>query len=153
MCASVQKDSRRLGHDELVLAARLRYIDGLSWDRVAQRMECHRNSLLHARKHRPDEWGKAKSEVLDEMKAEGSETAWGCLLRMARANDVTAAKEVLDRIEGKVNTPISATVEGGLDVNVIGRLQPETREAILHDLNGHDPAAASEADVADEAGG
>lgn len=96
-----QTERRALLAEDLKEAARLRFMEGLSWDRIAKRLKCDR-STLHRWRNRGGAWQKAVEEVVAEMRYQGEPTAWGALLRSAQHNDIAAAKEILNRIVGAV---------------------------------------------------
>jgi transposase len=86
---------------ELELIAWLRFAEGMSWERIAQRVGKDRRTLYNWRE-RGEAWDAARNKVIEEMKHQGEPTAWGCLLRQAAHNDVAAAKEILNRTAGAV---------------------------------------------------
>jgi len=86
-------------------AAYERYANGLSWERAAQSVGICRQTLDRWRKRQ--QWTDAKAIVLEQMKHEGPDTAWGCLLRQAQRGDVGAAKEILNRLEGAVSQRVT----------------------------------------------
>ena len=82
-------------------AARLRFAEGLTWERIEQRLKCTRRALFNWRM-KGEPWEAAVAEVVEEMKAQAAPTAWGALVRGAARGDVAAAKELLNRIDGAV---------------------------------------------------
>jgi len=104
------KRGRQLGPEDLAEAAVLRWRLGLSWEEVAERLGTTRKTLF---KHRQKpQWREVAKACLEDMRAEGVETAYGCLMRAAQANDVQAAKELLDRLLGKVTQGHDVSVNG-----------------------------------------
>ena len=126
MDETVQDSNVTLDHAKLLIAARARYREALSWEDVAKRVSCSRNGLLNVRKTRPDDWKKAVDEVVDEMVSEGLPTAWGCFLRAAHQNDVAAAKEIMLRILGAVKQ--SLDINAQLDPGHLDLLNPDELE-------------------------
>ena len=119
-----EKDrGRELNSEDLKEAARLRFMVGMKWERIADRLNCDPATLWRWR-NRGDAWDKAKAEVLEEMKHQADTTAWGALIRAAQNGDVSAAKELLNRTEGAVTQKQELTGAGG------GPMQIATPESL-----------------------
>lgn len=85
--------SERLSKDKLRQAARLRFIEGASWDEVAKEVGCRRKTLYNWRQKKT--WKKVTQEVVSQLKQEAPATAFSCLTREAQSGTVSAAKAIL----------------------------------------------------------
>lgn len=90
----------RVTKEQLALAAYHRFAAGCTWEQAAAKAGMDAKTLRKWRKR--EAWRVEADYIIAELKEEGSGEAWGCLMRACRANDVTAAKEVLARLEGPV---------------------------------------------------
>jgi hypothetical protein len=109
--------------ETLKLVAWKRYAEGLSWEAIAEAVG-HDPKTLYRWRHGGPEWDEARLVVIEELKHQGGPEAWGCLVRMAHHNDVSAAKEILNRLEGAVKATLEMTGKDG------GPVQVETFEHI-----------------------
>ena len=116
---------KRLTREDLMEAAKLRFIDGLSWGRIAQIVGTSEKTLWNWR-NKGEPWNTIKAETVEELKAQATPTAYGCLIRQAAKGDVAAAKELLARAEGAVPTKTELTGAGGGPVQTQVGLTPES---------------------------
>lgn len=124
------------GHDlaTLKLVAWKRYAEGLSWEAIGEEIGCDPRTLYRWR-HNGEDWDTARSEVIEELKHQGGPEAWGCLVRMAHHNDVPAAKEILNRLEGAVKATMEVTGKNDGPVQVEHSVHvPEQAAAVLNIL-------------------
>jgi hypothetical protein len=82
-------------------AARLRFIEGKSWEDTAAAVGTTARTLYNWR-HKDGPWQEIAEEIVAELKSQSRQTAYGCLVRQANLGDVAAAKELLNRAEGAV---------------------------------------------------
>lgn len=109
----------RVTKEQLALAAYHRFAGGDTWEQAAGKAGMEVKTLRKWRK-RPV-WKTEVDKIIAELREDGSAEAWGCLMRACRANDVTAAKEVLARLEGPVTqkTQIGGDPDNPLRVQTI----------------------------------
>jgi len=113
----------------LLEAARLRYMGRSGWQEIADQLGV---SIRWLYDHRQGEaWVNAVALAVDEMKREGVPEAWAALLRCARDNDISAAKEILNRIEGAVKQTVETRGPGPRGEHVV-----EHRGEALDELIG-----------------
>jgi len=85
-----------------IKAAWLRHGNGSSWSHIATALSIGESTLREWDSKGDEEWVRACSDVIDEMRREGVGAAWRCLVNGAKGGNVRAAKELLDRVEGAV---------------------------------------------------
>lgn len=89
--------------DELLRnAARLRFMELLTWEVIAKQLGCGESTLRKYNTEQEPRWQKAVEDAVAEMRRDALPTGYGCLLHAARFGDVIAAKELLNRAEGPV---------------------------------------------------
>ena len=96
-----------LTNGEIEQAVRLRVIEHKYWKLIAAKLDCSRTTLWAARK--TDEWQEAALRVIEEIKAEAFPTAWEGLLKAAQQGDVSACREILNRVEEVVPDELHIT--------------------------------------------
>lgn len=129
---------KQLSAEDLQAAAFMRFAEGLSWERIATRLGCARETLRRWR-NRGDAWEQAVAEVIAEMMLQGGATAWGCLVRRAHQGDVQAARAILDRVAGAVEQTVHLRRD---ELSDLSDLQLET---LIEDLKAAE-AGQREAD-------
>jgi len=101
----------KLTREELELAAYHRFAGGCTWEQAAEKIHVSVKTLRAWRKK--PLWRVVTEKIIAELRDDGSAEAWGCLMRACRANDVSAAKEVLARLDGPVSQRVEHTGDGG----------------------------------------
>lgn len=118
----------KITEDTLRDAAILHFLEGLSWERVAKRLETTAKTLRNWR-DKGEPWQGIATEVVDEMRAQAVPTSYGCLLRQAQNGDVSAAKELLNRCEGavpqEVIAKVATTAQVALALSMAGEAEQE----------------------------
>lgn len=120
--------AERTTREQLELAAYYRFAGGYTWEQTAEKIGITVRALRDLRKKQT--WRAAQAKIIAELRDGGSAEAWGCLMRACRENDVTAAKEVLARLEGPV---AQKTQIGGDPDNPVRIEHGPSAEAIIAD--------------------
>lgn len=91
-------------------AARMRYMGQMAWEAIADELGIS-SMTLRTYREKPL-WAEAVAAVVEEMKREGVPEAWAALVRCARSDDISAAREILNRIEGAVKQTVETRGPG-----------------------------------------
>jgi len=103
--------NKEIDYAVLLQAARLRILNNMTWEAVADQVGYSRKALYN---HREDEaWQEAKDKVQKKIEDEIAPLAWACLGREIRNGSVRAAVEALDRTEGTVAEKLEHTGKDG----------------------------------------
>jgi hypothetical protein len=86
--------------------AYVRHKEGGTWAESAAVIGAAESTIRLWDSNRDEEWERACAEVLEDMRREAHGAAWRCLVEAAKAGDVGAAKEILNRTEGAVKQTI-----------------------------------------------
>lgn len=100
----------RMGLEQQMAAARMRYMGQMAWEAIADELGIS-SMTLRTYREKPL-WAEAVAAVVEEMKREGVPEAWAALVRCARSDDISAAREILNRIEGAVKQTVETRGPG-----------------------------------------
>lgn len=113
-----RKAQKHLSREDLRNAAWLYFVERWSWERIAAELKCERKTIYNRRMTDP-EWADVVAEVVEELRSRALPIARGALDRAARNGDVSAAKELLARVEGAIaqKSELSGSLETGPDLS------------------------------------
>ena len=96
-----------LTDEELADAVRQRVQEHKYWELIAASLDVTEKTLYRARQ--TERWAAVALDVVNEIKAEAFPVAWQGLLEAAALKDVSACKEILNRVEEVVPDELHIT--------------------------------------------
>lgn len=126
-----------LTDEQLDLAVQLRFAERKYWEQIASKLDVTPKTLYNARQ--TDRWAAAAGRFVQAIKAEALPVAWQGLLDAARLKDVTACREILNRLDEVIEQTLNVKHSGEVD----HKISEEEYAELLEGLAGISTNGAS----------